>query len=153
MKTDSLSQKILKGVDVLADNVGSTLGPKGRNVILYHKKQDTPIVTKDGVTVAKFIELDDPLENVGAQIVKQAAEQSATLAGDGTTTATVLSRAIIKESQFIATGVSPIELKRGMDKMCESLTERLKENAQPIRSKEDIQHITISVNNDGSMVT
>ena len=149
----SLSQKILKGVDVLADNVGSTLGPKGRNVILYHKKQDTPIVTKDGVTVAKFIELDDPFENVGAQIVKQAAEQSATLAGDGTTTATVLSRAIIKESQkFIATGVSPIELKRGMDKMCDSLTERLKENAQPIRSKEDIQHIaTISANNDGSI--
>ena len=110
--------KILKGVDVLADNVGSTLGPKGRNVILYHKKQDTPIVTKDGVTVAKFIELDDPFENVGARVVKQAAEQSATLAGDGTTTATVLSRAIIKESQkFIATGVSPIELKRGMDKM------------------------------------
>ena len=88
----SLSQKILKGVDVLADNVGSTLGPKGRNVILYHKKQDTPIVTKDGVTVAKFIELDDPFENVGAQIVKQAAEQSATLAGDGTTTSPLYCR-------------------------------------------------------------
>ena len=73
----TLSQKILKGVDTLADNVGSTLGPKGRNVILYHKQQDTPVVTKDGVTVAKFIELDDPFENVGAQIVKQAAEQSA----------------------------------------------------------------------------
>ena len=94
----SLSQKILKGVDILADNVGSTLGPKGRNVILYHQKQNTPVVTKDGVTVAKFIELDDPFENVGAQIVRQAAEQSASLAGDGTTTATVLSRSLIKDS-------------------------------------------------------
>ncbi len=146
----SLSQKILKGVDTLADNVGSTLGPKGRNVILYHKQQDTPVVTKDGVTVAKFIELDDPFENVGAQIVKQAAEQSANLAGDGTTTATVLSRSIIRDSQkYIATGVSPIELKRGMDKVCDALVDKLLEEAQPIRSKEDIQHIaTISANND-----
>ena len=149
----TLSQKILKGVDTLADNVGSTLGPKGRNVILYHKQQDTPVVTKDGVTVAKFIELDDPFENVGAQIVKQAAEQSATLAGDGTTTATVLSRSIIKESQrYIATGVSPIELKRGMDKICDALVDTLTEDAHPIRSKEDIQHIaTISANNDATI--
>ncbi len=149
----TLSQKILKGVDTLADNVGSTLGPKGRNVILYHKQQDTPVVTKDGVTVAKFIELDDPFENVGAQIVKQAAEQSATLAGDGTTTSTVLSRSIIRESQkYIATGVSPIELKRGMDKICGALTDKLISEAQPIRSKEDIQHIaTISANNDKSI--
>ncbi len=149
----TLSQKILKGVDTLADNVGSTLGPKGRNVILYHKQQDTPIVTKDGVTVAKFIELDDPFENVGAQIVKQAAEQSAALAGDGTTTATVLSRSIISESQkYIATGVSPIELKRGMDKICQALVDKLVLEAQPIRSKEDIQHIaTISANNDTSI--
>jgi len=149
----NLSQKILKGVDTLADNVGSTLGPKGRNVILYHKKQNTPVVTKDGVTVAKFIELDDPFENVGAQIVKQAAEQSANLAGDGTTTATVLSRAIIKNSQrYIATGVSPIELKRGMDKVCDALVDKLLQDAQPIRSKEDIEHIaSISANNDGSI--
>ena len=71
-----LSQKIIEGVDILADNVGSTLGPKGRNVILYHKEENLPVVTKDGVTIAKFIELDDPIQNVGAQIVKQAAEQS-----------------------------------------------------------------------------
>ncbi len=149
----SLSQKLLKGVDTLADNVGSTLGPKGRNVILYHKEQNTPVVTKDGVTVAKFIELDDPFENVGAQIVRQAAEQSASLAGDGTTTATVLSRSLIKDSQkFLATGVSPIELKRGMDKACDKIVESLKEMAQPIRSKEDIQHIaTISANNDATI--
>ena len=108
-------QKIIE-VDILADNVGSTLGPKGRNVILFHKEENLPVVTKDGVTIAKFIELDDPIQNVGAQIVKQAAEQSANTAGDGTTTTTVLARAMIKGAQqYIATGVSPIELKRGMD--------------------------------------
>jgi chaperonin GroEL len=151
----SLSQKLLRGVDVLADNVGSTLGPKGRNVILFHKDQGVPVVTKDGVTVAKFVELDDPIENVGAQIVKQAAEQTASVAGDGTTTATVLSRAIIKESQkYLASGASPIELKRGMDKACEAITNNLKEMARPIRSKEDILHVaTISANNDKSIGT
>ena len=86
----SLNEKILKGMNVLADNVGTTLGPKGRNVILYDKKQNIPVITKDGVTIAKFVELDDPFENVGVQILKQAAEQSANKAGDGTTTTTVL---------------------------------------------------------------
>ena len=145
-----LSQKIIEGVDILADNVGSTLGPKGRNVILYHREENLPVVTKDGVTIAKFIELDDPIQNVGAQIVKQAAEQSATTAGDGTTTTTVLARAMIKGAQkYIATGVSPIELKRGMDVACEFIVGELKEQATPIRSKEDIMHIaTISANND-----
>ena len=145
-----LSQKIIEGVDILADNVGSTLGPKGRNVILYHREENLPVVTKDGVTIAKFIELDDPIQNVGAQIVKQAAEQSANTAGDGTTTTTVLARAMIKGAQkYIATGVSPIELKRGMDVACEFIVDKLKEQATPIRSKEDIMHIaTISANND-----
>ena len=82
----SLNEKILKGMNTLADNVGTTLGPKGRNVILYDKKQNIPVITKDGVTIAKFVELDDPFENVGVQILKQAAEQSANKAGDGTTT-------------------------------------------------------------------
>ena len=94
-----LSAKILSGINKLTDNVATTLGPRGRNVILFHKKQGVPVVTKDGVTVAKFVEFEDPIENVGAQIVKQAAEQSATKAGDGTTTATVLTRAILRESQ------------------------------------------------------
>ena len=149
----ALSEALLRGIDTLANNVASTLGPKGRNVILYHREQDTPVVTKDGVTIAKFIELDDPIENVGAQIVKQAAEQSANTAGDGTTTTTVLARAMIKGAQkYIATGVSPIELKRGMDIAKDFIVDQLKEEAIPIRSKEDIMHIaTISANNDESI--
>ena len=149
----ALSEALLRGIDTLADNVASTLGPKGRNVILYHKEQNTPVVTKDGVTIAKFIELDDPIENVGAQIVKQAAEQSASKAGDGTTTATVLTRAILQRAQkYLTAGVSPIEIKRGMDKACDAIVERLKEIAIPVRSEEDIRHIaTISANNDKSI--
>ena len=83
----ALNQKIIEGVDILADNVATTLGPRGRNVALYHKEQNVPVITKDGVTVAKFIELDDPFQNLGAQVIKQAAEQSVATAGDGTTTA------------------------------------------------------------------
>lgn len=150
-----LHQSILKGIDILADNVASTLGPKGRNVILYHKEENLPVVTKDGVTVAKFIELDDPFENVGAQIVKQAAEQSANKAGDGTTTSTVLAREIITKAQrYLTAGASPIDLKRGMDKATEQITARLKELARPIRSEQDINHVaTISANNDKSIGT
>ena len=151
----ALSEALLRGIDTLADNVASTLGPKGRNVILYHKEQNTPVVTKDGVTIAKFIELDDPVENVGAQIVKQAAEQSANTAGDGTTTTTVLARAMIREAQrYIVSGVSPIEIKRGMDMACQQIVETLKESARQIRSEEDIRDIaTISANNDKSIGT
>jgi len=149
----ALSEALLRGIDTLADNVASTLGPKGRNVILYHKEQNTPVVTKDGVTIAKFIELDDPIENVGAQIVKQAAEQSANTAGDGTTTTTVLAREMIRGAQrYIATGVSPTELKRGMDQACDQIVATLKEQARQIRSQEDIKDIaTISANNDISI--
>ena len=145
-----LNSKILNGINKLADNVATTLGPKGRNVILFHKEQGVPVITKDGVTVAKFVELEDPFENVGAQIVKQAAEQSATKAGDGTTTATVLTRAILQRTQkYLSAGVSPIEIKRGMDKATDAIVERLKETAIPVRSEEDIRHIaTISANND-----
>jgi len=150
-----LSAKILSGINKLTDNVATTLGPKGRNVILFHRKQGVPVVTKDGVTVAKFVEFEDPIENVGAQIVKQAAEQSATKAGDGTTTATVLTRAILRESQkYLTAGVSPIEIKRGMDKATSLIVERLKEMATPIRSEKDIRHIaTISANNDVTIGT
>jgi len=145
-----LNSKILEGINKLADNVATTLGPKGRNVILFHKEQGVPVITKDGVTVAKFVELEDPFENVGAQIVKQAAEQSASKAGDGTTTATVLTRAILQRAQkYLSAGVSPIEIKRGMDKASEAIVERLNEMAIPVRSEEDIRHIaTISANND-----
>jgi chaperonin GroEL len=150
-----LNSKILEGINKLADNVATTLGPKGRNVILFHKEQGVPVITKDGVTVAKFVQLEDPFENVGAQIVKQAAEQSATRAGDGTTTATVLTRAILQQAQkYLTAGVSPIEIKRGMDKASDAIVERLKRIAIPVRSEEDIRHIaTISANNDKSIGT
>ena len=146
---ESLQQKILDGIDILADNVASTLGPRGRNVIL-HKAGVNPIVTKDGVTVANFVELDDPFQNAAVQIMKQAASETNNNAGDGTTTSTVLARAILKHSQrFLATGASPVELKRGIDKAVAGLVENLEEAASPISSAEDIEHIaTISANGD-----
>ncbi len=144
-----LQQKIMNGVNILADNVASTLGPRGRNVLLQEKGQ-MPFITKDGVTVAHFVELDDPFENAAAQVIKQAAIQTNADAGDGTTTATVLARAILKEAQrYIATGVSPIELQRGIEIGVKEITQRLKEMAKPVASTDDIAHIaTISANND-----
>ena len=149
----TLNQKILEGVDILADNVATTLGPRGRNVALYHKEENLPVITKDGVTIAKFIELEDPFQNLGAQVIKQAAEETVNSAGDGTTTATVLSRAILKEAQkYMTAGVSPVELKRGMDKAVDAITDRLTEMSRPIQTVEDIRHIaTISANNDKSI--
>jgi chaperonin GroEL len=145
----NLQQKILNGVNLLADNVASTLGPRGRNVILHHPEQN-PVITKDGVTVAQFVELEDPFENAGAQIIKQAAAQTNAEAGDGTTTSVVLARAILKEAQkYLMAGAAPIELKRGMDKAVAIIVENLKEMATPIMSTEDIAHIAkISANND-----
>ena len=144
-----LQEKILSGVNKLTDYVASTLGPKGRNVIL-HQKGKRPIITKDGVTVAEFIELDDPIENAAAQILKQASSQTNLVAGDGTTTATVLARAILQEAQkHIVAGASPVELKRGIDNVTEKLVEALRENATPISSVEDIENIaTVSANGD-----
>ena len=147
--SSSLQKKILKGVDVLADNVASTLGPRGRNVIL-HKKGSNPIITKDGVTISKFVDFDDPFENAGAQIIKQVAARTADECGDGTTTSTVLARAILREAQkYIVAGSSPVEIKRGMDKTVSAIVERLEEMSNPISSEEDIKHIaTISANGD-----
>ena len=151
----ALNQKIIEGVDILADNVATTLGPRGRNVALYHKEQNTPVITKDGVTVAKFIVLEDPFQNLGAQVIKQAAERSVADAGDGTTTATVLARAILKGAQrYLTAGVSPVELKRGIDKAVTVVTGRLSNMSRPIQTEEDIRHIaTISANNDISIGT
>ena len=145
----ALHDKIMKGVNTLADNVAATLGPRGRSVIL-HQKGKQPIVTKDGVTVARFIDLEDPIENVGAQIIKEAASQTNAVAGDGTTTATVLSRAILQRAQkYLAAGSAPIELKRGMDKTVEAIVSELKTLATPVASTADIRHVaTISANND-----
>lgn len=144
-----LQQKILSGVNKLADNVAVTLGPKGRNVILS-KKGSNPIITKDGVTVAKFVELDDVFENTAANILKQVASQTNSSAGDGTTTSTVLARDIIRNTQkYLIAGSSPVELKRGMEKAREEIILKIKDMARPVDSIEDIENIaTISSNND-----
>ena len=149
---EQLQAKILEGVETLADNVATTLGPKGRNVILQEKGK-RPIISKDGVTISRFVEFEDDFMNVGAQIIKQAAEQTNTDAGDGTTTTTVLCRAILQESQrFITAGVSPVELKRGIDKAVTAIVPHIEELARPISSLEDIERIaTISANGDTSI--
>ena len=145
----SLQEKVLKGVKVLVDNVASTLGPCGRNVIL-HQKGRSPIVTKDGVTISKFVELEDPFENAGAQIIKQAAARTADECGDGTTTSIVLAQAVLQEAQkYIVAGSSPVEIKKGMDKAVKAIVEQLESLTRPISSVEDIEHIaTISANGD-----
>jgi chaperonin GroEL len=147
-----LNEKILRGVDILADNVAATLGPKGRNVILQQKGQD-PIITKDGVTVASFVHVEDEVANAGIQILKQATSQTNAVAGDGTTTATVLARAILTGAQrYIAAGASPVEIKRGIDVAVEQMVYNLQANASQIETLEDVENIaTISANNDRTL--
>jgi chaperonin GroEL len=144
-----MNQKILSGVNKLADNVASTLGPRGRNVILQEKGK-RPIITKDGVTVAQFVDLEDPIENAAAQIIKQAAGQTNLDAGDGTTTSTVLARALLSGAQkYISSGVPPVEVQRGMERAVEAIVKNLEGIARPIKSEEDIAHVaSISANND-----
>ena len=151
-REQTLQQKIMKGVNILTDNVASTLGPKGRNVLLQEKGK-TPFITKDGVTVAHFVELEDPFENAGVQIIKQAAIETNNTAGDGTTTSTVLARAILREAQkYVASGVSPYDLQRGIELATKEITTKLEDLAKPVKSTEDIEHIaTISANNDESI--
>ena len=139
-----------KGVDILANAVKVTLGPKGRNVVI-EKKFGAPAITKDGVSVAKEIELEDPMENMGAQMVKEVASKTADLAGDGTTTATVLAQAIIHEGlKNVAAGANPMELKRGIEKGVEAIVKNLREQSQTIGADENKirQVATISANND-----
>jgi len=145
----SLQQKILAGINVLADNVASTMGPRGRNVIL-HQKGFKPVITKDGVTVAKFVELEDPFENAGIEVLKQASEQTNENAGDGTTTALVLARAIYRDAlKYISTGASPVEIKKGIDLAVKVVVEDLEDQAKPVMSLEDVEHVaTISANGD-----
>ena len=147
----TLQQKIMNGANILADNVASTLGPRGRNVLLQEHDK-SPFVTKDGVTVAHFVSLEDPFENAGAQIIKQAAIETNSTAGDGTTTATVLAREILLESQrYIAAGASPTELQRGINAAVKEVVSNLDEMSKPVTSLEDVEHIaTISANNDPS---
>ena len=142
-------EALLKGVNVLADAVKVTLGPKGRNVIL-EKSFGSPTVTKDGVTVAKEVELEDKFENMGAQMVKEVASKTSDVAGDGTTTATVLAQAIYKEgAKLVAAGHNPMELKRGIDKAVEVVIEELKKLSKPTKDQKEIAQVgTISANND-----
>jgi chaperonin GroEL len=149
---DSARAKIVAGVNVLADAVKITLGPKGRNVVL-ERSFGAPTITKDGVSVAKEIELKDKFENMGAQMVKEVASKTSDIAGDGTTTATVLAQAIVKEGmKFVAAGMNPMDLKRGIDKAVESVVAELKKISKPTTtSKEIAQVASISANSDSSI--
>jgi chaperonin GroEL len=142
-------QQIGEGLSILADAVKVTLGPRGRNVA-YEKSFGAPGVTKDGVTVAKEIELEDPLHNMGAQLVREVASKTADVAGDGTTTATVLSQAIFREgNKYVTAGANPMELKRGIDKAVAAIVADVKQQSRPVSSKKEIEQVaTISANSD-----
>ena len=142
-------KKLLDGVNQLADTVKVTLGPKGRNVVL-DKKFGAPLITNDGVTIAKEIELEDPFENMGAQLVKEVSTKTNDVAGDGTTTATVLAQSMIKEGvKNVAAGGDPMAIKRGIDKAVTTAVEGLKEISSPVNGKEDIARVaSISANNE-----
>ncbi|HEX8565611.1 MAG TPA: TCP-1/cpn60 chaperonin family protein, partial [Pyrinomonadaceae bacterium] len=144
---------ILRGVNQLADAVKVTLGPKGRNVVI-DKKFGSPTITKDGVTVAKEIELKDSLENMGAQMVREVASKTSDVAGDGTTTATVLAQAIFKEGvRTVAAGANPMALKRGIDKAVEQVVNEIKNLANPVSGDAIAQVGTVSANGDKTIGT
>src|SRR5215510_15138262 len=141
--------KILAGVNGLANAVRVTLGPRGRNVVI-EKSWGSPTVTKDGVTVAKEVEFEDKFENMGAQMVKEVASKTSDIAGDGTTTATVLAQAIFREgSKLVVAGVDPMELKRGIERAVEAIVGELKKLSKPTRDSNEIAQVgTISANSD-----
>ncbi|MCX5670530.1 MAG: chaperonin GroEL, partial [Planctomycetota bacterium] len=142
-------QKLLRGVEKMSTAVKVTLGPKGRNVVL-DKKFGAPTVTNDGVTIAKEIELEDPFENMGAQLLKEVATKTNDVAGDGTTTATVLAYSMIKEGlKRVAAGINPMDIKRGIAKAVEIAVEDIKKSAKDIKEKDEISQVAaISANND-----
>src|SRR5687767_395509 len=144
--------RILAGVNALANAVKVTLGPKGRNVVI-EKSFGAPTVTKDGVTVAKEIELKDKFENMGAQMVREVASKTSDVAGDGTTTATVLAQAIFREgSKLVAAGHNPMEIKRGIDKAVENVIEKLKKMAKQTKDPNEIAQVgTVSANGDATI--
>lgn len=147
-------ERIRRGVDILADTVKITLGPRGRNVV-FERSFGSPAVTKDGVTVAKEIELKDKFENMGAQMVREVASKTADVAGDGTTTATVLAQAIFREgNKYVTAGANPIELKRGIDKAVTAVVAHIQKSAKTVDSKKEIEQIaTISANSDAAIGT
>src|SRR3989441_8577335 len=141
--------RMLHGIDVLANAVKVTLGPKGRNVLL-NKSYGAPRITKDGVTVAKEIELSDKFENMGAQLVKEVASRTSTLAGDGTTTATVLAQAIVREGiKAVAAGLNPMDLKRGVDMAVEAVGEDLEKRTQKVSTKAGNSQVRRDSGQDG----
>ncbi len=153
IKYDAVArERIMKGVEALAGAVKVTLGPKGRNVVIA-KSWGAPTITKDGVTVAKEIELEDKFENMGAQMVKEVASKTSDVAGDGTTTATILAEAIYREgSKLVAAGMNPMALKRGIDKAVQIVVNELKKISKPIKDKKEITQVgTISANNDATI--
>src|SRR5918993_2741841 len=144
--------RLLRGIDTLANAVKVTLGPKGRNVVL-DKSYGAPRITKDGVTVAKEIELSDKFENMGAQMVREVATRTSTEAGDGTTTATVLAQAIVREGvKAVAAGLNPMDLKRGIDLAVHSVVEDIKARSKKITGSDEVAQVgTISANGDKSI--
>ncbi|MGB5612041.1 MAG: chaperonin GroEL, partial [Sedimenticolaceae bacterium] len=150
--SDDARQRMLKGVNILANAVKVTLGPKGRNVVL-EKSYGAPTITKDGVSVAKEIELSDKFENMGAQMVKEVASQTSDVAGDGTTTATVLAQAMVREGlKAVAAGMNPMDLKRGMDKAVIAAVEHLKGMSKPCADTKAIAQVgMISANSDNNI--
>ncbi|TIX12562.1 MAG: chaperonin GroEL, partial [Mesorhizobium sp.] len=145
-------ERMLRGVNILADAVKVTLGPKGRNVVI-DKSFGAPRITKDGVTVAKEIELVDKFENMGAQMVREVASKTSDIAGDGTTTATVLAQSIVQEgNKAVAAGMNPMDLKRGIDKAVEVIVAELKANARKVTRNDEIAQVgTISANGDAEI--
>ena len=142
--------KLKSGIDQLADAVKVTLGPKGRNVVIQ-KSFGAPVITKDGVSVAKEIELEEPVENMGAQMVKEVASKTADLAGDGTTTATVLAQSLVSAGmKYVAAGANPMDLKRGIDKATESVITSLRKQSEKVGNDfKKVQQVgAISANND-----
>src|SRR4051795_13246010 len=149
--SENSRQAILRGVNQLADAVKVTLGPKGRNVVL-EKKFGGPTITKDGVTVAKEVELKDPLENMGAQMVREVASKTSDIAGDGTTTATILAQAIYREGVKVVTaGANPMSIKRGIDKAVEFAVEEIKRLSKPVAGDMIAQVGRISANSDATI--
>src|SRR5881275_293202 len=142
LKFDEEARRALEaGVDKLADAVAITLGPKGRNVVL-DKKWGAPTITNDGVTIAKEVELEDPWENMGAQLAKEVATKTNDVAGDGTTTATVLARAMVKEGlRNVAAGANPLSLKRGIEAAVEAVSERLLKNAREVDDQSEVAQV------------
>ena len=151
---DAARAKIVAGVNVLADAVKVTLGPKGRNVVL-ERSFGAPTITKDGVSVAKEIELKDRFENMGAQMVKEVASKTSDVAGDGTTTATVLAQSIVQEGmKYVAAGMNPMDLKRGIDKAVSAVVAELKKNSKPCTTSKEIAQVgAISANSDPEIGT